>query len=344
MTTPIEERIERLMSMSRGVLDRLERGDRLSEFLPQARAAAGLYGDAAHVHWLDCEIYGLVDVPFAEVRRRKGHQKAGAYRFCVLHRAAEVRDLSVDGMLADWAKDGMPDRSAVLWQSVGSLERSIDEYREPAPDEMYGPRADQFLQLIALHSERRRVFERVRAHLYQYMNSIWSWALQERESLTLLGPDYRIVVGSLDALETGVGQELVAALANLGRDNPANWCATGLLCRNVVMKLGRTLWQAPAQTWDSELHGRTLQISSDKELNRLRAWLDHHYRQSDPETKKRLRELDELATGVYQRGSKGKRALRHAEAQQLVVDTFELVKALEDLTDLQTVTEVGERS
>ncbi|MGB6836806.1 MAG: hypothetical protein WBF66_03780 [Dehalococcoidia bacterium] len=340
MTTAIEERIDRLLSMARAVLDRLERGDKLSEVLPQARAVAGLYGDAAHMHWLDCEIYGLVDVPFAEVRRKKGHQKAGAYRFCVLHTAAEVRELSVDGVLADWRKEEMPDRSAVLWQSVGSLERSVDGYREPAPHEMYGSRADEFLQLIAMHGERRRVLDRVRAYLYQYMNRTWSWALGERDNLRLLGPDYRIVVGSLDALETGVGQELVAALVNLGRDNSANWCAAGLLCRNVVMKLGRTLWQVPGETWESELHGRALQIGRDKELNCLRAFLDYHYRRSEPETRKRLRELEDVARGVYNRGSKGKRALRHAEAQQLVVDTFELVKAVDDLTGLEPVTEV----
>lgn len=340
MTTAIEERIDRLLSMSRAVLDRLERGDRLSEVLPQARAVAELYGDAAHMHWLDCEIYGLVDVPFAEVRRKKGHQKAGAYRFCVLHTAAEVRDLSVDGVLADWSKEGMPDRSAVLWQGVGGLERSIDDYREPSPQEKYGSRADEFLQLMALHGERRRALERVRAFLYQYMNRIWSWALGERDNLRLLGPDYRIVVESLDALQTGVGQELVAASVNLGRDNPANWCAAGLLCRNVVMKLGRTLWQVPGETWESELHGRALQIGRDKELNCLRAFLDYHYRRSEPETRKRLRELEDVARGVYNRGSKGKRALRHAEAQQLVVDTFELVKAVDDLTGLEPVTEV----
>jgi hypothetical protein len=228
----------------------------------------------------------------------------------------------------------------IAHQGVGHLERTVEEYRPPAAGDAWAPVTDWDLRLGVMHSEHERILGSVRAYLYQYMDKIWSWALQERDNLGLLGPDYRIVVHSLDALETGVGQELVAALANLGRENPANWCAAGLLCRNVVMKLGRTLWQAPGETWDSQLHGRALQISGDKELNRLRAWLDYHYRRSDEETRDRLKELDDLATGIYQRGSKGKRALRHGEAQQLVVDTFELVKALDDVTGLEPVTEV----
>lgn len=344
MATAIESRIERLVGMSRAVLDRLERGDRLSAMLPQARAVAELYGDAAQLHWLDCEIYGMLDVPFAKRPRETKDEKAGLYLFCELRRAPDVRQLSVEAVVTDWPKRKVPDRSMVVYQSVGCLERAVEDYTPSAELDPWEPATDRHLQLDAMHSEHERILDSIRAYLHRYMDRIWSWALQERDNLNLLGPDYRIVVDSLDALETGVGQELVAALANVARENPANWCAAGLLCRNVVMKLGRTLWQAPGETWDSELHGRALQIDADKEVNRLRAWLDYHHRRADEPTKKALQNLDELAKRIYQRGSKGKRALRHGEAQQLVVDTFELVKGLEDLTGLQPVTELGERS
>lgn len=340
MTTAIESRIERLVSVSRAVLDRLERGDKLSAVLPQARAVANLQGDGARVHWLDCEIYGMAHVPFAKRPRRTEDEKAGAYLFCELRRAADIRKLTVTGVLAGWPVDQDPDRSMVVHQGVAHLERAVDEYGDLSPQEAFAPATDRDLQIDAMRNEHQRILDGVRAYVYQYTDKIWSWALQERENLRLLGPDYRIVIDSLDALETGVGQELVAALANLGSDNPANWCAAGLLCRNVVMKLGRTLWQVPDETWDSQLHGRTLQIKGDKELNRLRAWLDYHHQRLDPASKDRFHELDDLATRIYQGGSKGKRALRHSEAQQLVVDTFQLVKALDDLTSLEPVTEV----
>lgn len=344
MTTAIEERIERLVGMSRAVLDRLERGDKLSAILPQARAVAERYGNRSHVHWLDCEIYGLADVPFAKRPRQTEDEKAGVYLFGELRRAPDLRQLTVDALVKDWPKRKVPDRSMVVYQSVGYLERAVEDYTPSAALDPWEPATDQHLQLDAMHSEHERILDSIRAYLHRYMNSIWSWALGERDNLRLLGPDYRIVVQSLDALETGVGQELLAALTNLGRENPANWCAAGLLCRNVVMKLGRTLWQAPGGTWDSQLHGRTLQTNGDKELNRLRVWLDYHYQRLDPASKDRFQQLDDLATRIYQRGSKGKRALRHAEAQQLVVDTFELVKALDDLTGLEPVTEVKQES
>jgi hypothetical protein len=87
-TTDIESRIERLVTMSRAVLDRLERGDRLSVVLPQARALADFYGDAAHAHWLDCEIYGLLDVPFARGARKTKEHKAAVFRHWAHDRVA----------------------------------------------------------------------------------------------------------------------------------------------------------------------------------------------------------------------------------------------------------------
>jgi len=339
MTTGIDSRVERLASMSRAVLDRLDRGERLSVVLAQSRKDAELYGNRAHVHWLDCEIYGLVDVPFAKQPRNDDDDKAGVYLFCQLRRAADVRKITVDGVLRDWSRDKTPpDRSLVVHHSVGHLERSAEEHRPPTRTDPWAPASDRDLQLDLLHSEHQRVLDGVRAYVYQYMSSIWSWAIQERENLALLGRDYHVVVDSLEALQTGVGEELLAALGNLRTDNPANWALAALACRNVVLKLGRTLFVSDQETYESELAQRTLKLGGEMEKNKLCAFIDRHFRSTAGSVKSELKRLDQLARSIYERGSKGKSATRHAEAQQLVIDTFDLVGGLERLTGLHPVT------
>jgi hypothetical protein len=337
MTTPIEERVERLIGVSRAVLDRLERGDTLSVILPQARAAAELYGNRPHVHWLDCEIYGMQHVPFAKRPRQTEDEKAGLYLFGELRRVQDVRKLSVDGVLRDWAKTELPDRDIVVHHSVGHLERVIGEYRQPAPGDTWAPPADQVLQLGALHSEHQRVLDGVRAYLHQYTDRIWSWALQERDNLRLLGPDYRIVVESLDALETGVGQELLAALSRLVSTNPAEWALSALACRNVILALGRTLFPLRAGTHQCAMLGKELDLQGQKELNWLTTFIDLHWQKAGDEDKDKLQQLAELARGIYETGSRGKdkTALGHGQVQALVVDTFRLVSGLKDTTALQ---------
>lgn len=342
----VSPRVLSIAEEAGAVLARLNRDDGLSTFLPQARALAKEYGDPKHVFWLDLEIYGLAGVPGVSAPFKHQYQKEGGLIFSELHSVQNVEKLTVEGVrAAGYLRDElMPERDAVAYQSVSEIERSVARWEPVDPSLAFSLTADDVMRHGVIQSEHQRVLERVRAYLHRFVSNILAWAEAEKENQLLLGRDYHVVVDSLETLQTGVGEELLAALGNLRSDNPANWCAAGLLCRNVVMKLGRTLWQAPGETCDSELHGRALQIGGDKELNRLRAWLDYQYRRSEPEAKERLRELDDLAAGIYHRGSKGKRALRHAEAQQLVVDTFELVKGFEDLTGLQPVTEVGEGS
>jgi hypothetical protein len=338
----VSPRVPSIAEEAKAILARLNRGDGLSMILPQARALAKEYRDPKHVFWLDLEIYGLTAVPGVSTPFKRRYQKEGGLIFAELHNVQNVEKLTVEGLrAAGYLRDDvMAHRDAIAYQSVSEIERSVANWEPVDPSLAFSLTADDVMRHGIIQSEHQRVLERVRAYLHRFVSNVLAWAEGEKENQLLLGRDYHVVVDSLEALQTGVGQELLAALGNLRSDNPANWCAAGLLCRNVVMKLGRTLWQSPGETWDSELHGRTLQIAGDKELNRLRAWLDYHYRRSDPAGRKRLRELGDLATAIYGGGSKGKRALRHAEAQQLVVDTFELVKALDDLTGLEPVTGV----
>jgi hypothetical protein len=337
MTAGVESRLERLVSMSRTVLDRLDRGDRLSAILPQARALAESYGNKAHVHWLDCEIYGMLDVPFAKRPRRTTDEKAGVLLFCELNQTQDIRNLTVDGIKRRWPEVEVPNRDMVAHRSVGHLERLVEEHTQPAPGDGWVPSAEHVLQMGVLQREHQRVLDGVRAQVYQYMSSISSWAIQERENIALLGPDYRIVVESLDVLETDVGQVLLASLTSLNSANPADWSLSALACRNVILGLGRSLFAVRKGAYHCVMLDRDLELEGEKELNRLTGFIDLHWQKADGEVKEELKHLAESARQIYGIASGGKRGteLRHAQVQKLVVDTFHVVSRLRDITGLE---------
>lgn len=331
-------RLDRLVDLSRAVLNRLERGDRLGDMLPQARLVADLWGDKKHVHWLDFEIYGLTHVPFLPLPLTTPEQKQGCLIFMELHSVQDVRDLTVDAVIERWKskEEYDPKRDSIMPHSVAEIERSVEQFRQP--DEYFmATRPDEALQLQAYQDQQLDVVRRVRDYLHRFVGEIWERAVEEKENIALLGPDYRIVTDNLDALATGVGQELLSALQLLRSNNPADWSAAALVCRNVILKLGRTLFLERADEYESALAGRPLNLKGERELNRLCAFIDQHWREADDSAKRELERLEALARHIYSTASRGKRGteLRHAEAQQLVIDTFELVVSLGRLVGLE---------
>jgi len=326
---------------ARAVLGRLNRSDGLSTILPQARALAKEYGDPKHVFWLDLEIYGLAGVPGVSAPFKHQYQKEGGLIFAELHAVENVEKLTVEGVRdAGYLRDDfMGQRDVVAYQSVGEIERSVANWRPVDPAVAFSLSADQVMRDSVIQSEYQRVLERVRAYLHRFVSDILAWAEAEKENQLLLGRDYHVVVASLEALQTGVGEELLAALGNLRSSNPANWALAALACRNVVLKLGRTLLVSDEEVYQSELAGRRLNLRGEMEKNRLCAFIDWHFRRSaDESVKSELKRLDEAVRSIYEKGSKGKSTTRHGEAQQLVIDTFDFVSGLERLTGLQPVT------
>lgn len=332
--------LDLLIQLSRNVLDRMERGDELSDILPQARAVAEMSGNKKHVHWLDFEIYGVGDVPGQATPLRTVDERQGFQVFWDLHAVEDARDLTVDEVSKRWTSKADPetDKAVMLPSSISGLERMVKNYQEPDEHtKAFAP--DTSLQFTVLHSQHQDLLQRVRNYLHRFVSDIWLSSIEEKSNQQLLGPDYRIVINSLDALETGVGQELLSALGLIKSLNPADWSAAALVCRNVILKLGRTLFPAQLDTYQSSLAGKTLNLKGEKELNRLCAFIDCHWRQADDPSKRELERLDELARLAYGRASQGKRGteLRHADAQQLVVDTFDLVSSLGSLVGFEPV-------
>lgn len=342
MTTQgtVSPRVLRIAEEARAVLARLNRGDGLSTILPQSRALSKEYGDPKHVFWLDLETYGLAGVPGVSPPFKQQYQKEGGLIFAELHSVENVDELTVEGVRSTgYLRDALtPRRDAVAYQSVGEIERGIANWKPVDPSLALSLTANDVMRHGVVQAEHQRVLERVRAYLYRFVSNILAWAEAETENQVLLGRDYHVVVGSLEALESGVGEELLAALGNLRTDNPANWALAALACRNVVLKLGRTLFVSDQETYDSELAQRPLKLGAEMEKNKLGAFIDWHFRSATKSAKSELKRLEQLARSIYERGSKGKSATRHAEAQQLVIDTFELVSGLERLTGLHPVT------
>jgi hypothetical protein len=343
-------KVVRISDAARAVLDRLDRGDALSAVLPQAKAVVDEHGSRIHSFWLEFEIHGLSGVPLAQMPPDDKDRKSGGFLFAKLHSASEPTDVTIESVIQEWDEgaESIRERKKVIDSSISEIERALESW-EKGKDEsarwsqVGRTHANHHLQLILLNDERARILNGVRAYLYDYVARIHRWAVAEQENQALLGPDYHIVVESLDALGSKEGKKLVGALELLRSPNPEHWSAAALMCRNVVLALGRSMWTVKGETYECQLAGRSIQIKGDKEKNCLLAFIDVHHERTDGDRAKReLEELYELASTIYERGSKGKgsRGVRHQEAQALVVDTFRLVSSLQRLTDLQPVTDL----
>ena len=330
-------RLERVRDGARNVLLRLDSGEKLSSILGPAKAVVEEQSTRSDVaFWLELEAFGLSGGPYTTAPFKTAQEKAGGLIFMKL-RSVRVSTEPIRD------ERELLTRDKILHDSVGELERQIEEWQsqwEAVKDDYLNNDELQALQFnVELNKQRERVLSDVRSHLYDSIARLRRNADTELENMALLGPDYGVVLDSMDALSTDFRQELVAALENLSSPNPAAWSGAALLCRNVVLSLGRTLFTVSIDSYESELDGKTLDLKGQKELNRLLAFIDRHWRKATNENRAELETLGVLAASIYGRGSAGKERgkVRHEQAQQLVVDAFELVAGLNKLTGLEPI-------
>jgi len=330
----MESRLQRIEELSRSLLGDLASDKKLSAILPQARFLAEVKGDLVEVAWLDNEIYGMGRVPFAKQPRETAEERQGTAFFMELHGAMDP-----EKRFSAKRQTGQPSADEMVMQvSVGEIETLSMSEHPDLKRRVFTIEGERDVIKLAAAAECERVVAGVRAALHKYVSGVWLAAVHERENISLLGPDYRIVVDSLNALETGVGDELRAALDNLRGQNPASWRLAAMSCRNVIIKLGDGLWQVAANAYDSHLDGKQLDLKGDKEKNKVYAYLDYRWRRCDDEAdKETLGRLHDLVWRIYDVGSKAKRAIRHEEAKTIVVDTFDFVAQLLRVTTLEPV-------
>ena len=332
----VDQSIDRRIGLARSVLDRLDAGEPLSALLPTVKTLAQLLADEDTVALLDIAIYGLSNIPdhpppFPDVD--DSYHKA-TLLWMKLARARDPDDLTIDKIL----RDGLPTELKMV---VPSSMFELEGY-EPPPtlEQVPSPKfADRIVQASHTYKDTRGVLYRVRSYFYDYVSAKWGADVREKDRIELLGQDYHLVLGSLSALDTTVGEELAAALDQLTSENAASWSLAAVGCRAVVLKLGRQLYQLRDAEYESVLLEKTLNMTGDSEKNRLSAYIDTKWRSADQRNQELLEEAMKLVAPIYDMGSKGKAGarVRHSEAQTLVQDTFRLVDCLDRATGMEPI-------
>jgi hypothetical protein len=333
----IRARLKRIVSMSEGIINALDSGDKTSAVLPRVRHLAQMAGDRETEAWANMEMYGIFDVPPSRLDKAEPSTLAAIKRFFALRRAPDYDQISLDDLLYRSSTSINQARKSgkVFHGPIAGLEAA----GQPATLEPTGNRrlAEDMVKARLLEIAALAAAQRVRDYAYDWVGRTLESALRELENVELLGPDYPLAITSLDALESGVGQELAAALDSLRSTNPASWSGSVLICRSVVLKLGRQLWKIDGDHYESAVDGKTPEIGPEKEKNKLYAYIDYHHSSAvDQAAQQVLEEAHELVHPIYQVGSKGKRGteVTYEEAQNCVVDTFRLVELLRQSTGL----------
>lgn len=331
----LEANLDRKIQIASTLMQRIDAGEQLGRVLPQLKTLVSLEADETMRFFLDVLIYGLDGIPGFNPPAKTQEQRNAFELWMDLCKVEDVHAMSVDSAIRDAWTEREPRRSKIIRLSVYQMEQRSQA--SPVASPTSEQEANLLFQAHLFNAEAKRVLNDLRSFLYDYASKVWQENLRQREYIQLLGPDYRLVLDSLGALDSEVKDELLAALDTLRSENPANWALSALGCRTVVLKLGTILWKVPGNQYSSEFLGKSLDVGGDREKNKLSAYVDAYWQiEADEQSKKLLEEALTLIPAIYDKGSKGKSAgtVRRAEAQQLVVDTFKLVDSLQKTTRL----------
>ena len=338
----LEARLDRIIQVSKSILDEIQRGNKLSDILPQARFLAEINNDHVKIAWIQYEIHGKWRVPItAEPKLSIKQRKKATQVYDELHKTIDFDKLSAALKAGGISVSLSSIPLCQTNESVIQLEHFAMSKHAEIGKYIYGVGNVEDKVKISMALESERLLAAVRNAVHEYVSEVWFNAVQEKEYFDLIGPNFNIVTNNLDALETGVGQELMAALKNLRSTNPANWSASALVCRNVIIKLGDNLWKVPCKKYFSELDNRELDLVGEREKNRLYAYIDLHYKRIEQqEHKDKLKQLHGMVWRIWDIGSKAKHAIRHEEAKTIFVDTFEFVNNLDAITELKPLEKI----
>ena len=297
----LEAELDRKIDVARTVMQRLDSGELLSAVLSLVKTLAGLEADEVIQFLVDLLSYGIDDVPGIKPPFKTPVQQAAGLLYMDLCKAADVRSLTVDSVVAAMWDSKKKERDHTVSVSVPQMERSG---KAPKLSPNSGARlANDALRIDLYYAEVQEVLGRVRSFTYDYASRIWQDSLQKKDNIQLLGPDYQLILDSIHALDSEVRDELDAVLHQLNSENPASWALSALGCRNVVLKLGRLLWNVAGDDYHSALLDRTLNLKGDAEKNKLSAYIDFHWQREEGRGKQLLQEAHKLVGTVYDLGT-----------------------------------------
>jgi len=330
----IQAELDRRIELAQGIMARLDSSEPLSSILSQVRVFMAMTGSPLMVALMDFFIHGLTNIPYQPIPfSDETYKEAG-----IIHmKLCSIEDLSkidFDDIFRNPYRDRIPKRNNVITISVYDME-NLKTPLEPIVGDSH-ELLNRKLQVSRYYDRAKSILTTLRAYVYDQVSAVWLDSIREKGRIDLLGPDYKLITDKLENLESSVGNELLAAVDNLNSTNPAKWNASGLICRNVILKLARIVWNADVSTYKL-LDGTELQLSNNKEKNKLLAYIDYFSRKATPDKRVMLTEAMSLIHEIYAKGSKGKAQIQRKEAQALVVDTFRFTELLNGATDLQPI-------
>lgn len=330
--------LDRKIEVAQSILARLNIGEPLSNVLSQVHLLSNMAADSVKVALIDILTHGITKIPYQGIPFADPAYKSAGLEYTNLCAIEDISKMNIDRvierLIEGEQRDAIPERTLVVTLSVFEMEN-----RKPPPQPALGTETELLnviFQQKVMFDEIKSILSRLRAYIYDYVSGIWLEAIREKDRIQLLGRDYRLITDKLDALETPVGGALLAAIDNLRSDNPQNWSLCALGCRNVIIQLSTMLWKVKDEIYVTQ-KGEKLEVTGEKEKNRLLAYLDVFSKQVNPSNKEPFDEARKLIHSIYGKGSKGKRQIRHSEAQSLVIDTFNLISLLDKATELKPV-------
>jgi len=330
----VAQELDRKIEVARAVMEQVKTNQPLSGVLSQVRLLANMVGDMVKVALMDILIHGLTNVPYQGTPfTDEAYKKAGIehMKLCGME---DLSKLDINEIISHPWRERIPVKDQTITLSVYQMETHPSA---PAISPLDSKEtASLKCQLDAFHNRVKCILITLRAYIYDYVSGVWLESMREKDRINLLGADYRFISDKLDALETPVGGTLLAAVDSLSPDNPDSWSLCALGCRNVILKLARILWNVPGPNYRTRSR-KVLDVSMDKEKNRLLAYIDARSRNMGRDEQARLDQAADLVVSIYNKGSKGKGEIRHGEAQNLVVDTFHLVELLIETTGLKPI-------
>ena len=331
-----QKELNKKITLSETIIGRLDAKELLSDVLSQVRSLMVLSEDAITTALVDILIHGLVNIPYQLPPFVDPiYQEAGLLHM-KLCGVENIMQLDIDETIqkAKNGKQSVPQRTHSLISSVYEIE-NLELPLEPVNGDSYELLNVKFQGKI-LYQRKKGILQSLRAYIYDCVNKVLLESSREKDRIEIFGAEYRLITDKLDALESPVGEELIAAADNLKSSNPANWSAAALLCRNVIYKLADLLWYGEDQEY-MLIQGNSIEITKSKEKNILLAYIDTHFKKDTDAPQAELEEINGLVHSIYDKGSKAKRTIRLKEAQQIVVDTYHFVDLLDRVSGLAPI-------
>jgi hypothetical protein len=326
--------LNRKIEISQAIMAKLDSGTPLSEVLSQTRLLTTLFDDSTITALVDYLIHGLTNVPYQTIPYTDPAYLTASLIHGKLCGMEDVYKLDIDDVLRSLGKDRIPIKDQTVPLSVCEMENL------PPPPEIQSSFNIEKMNLIfqtqRYQTNVRSILNTIRAYVYDYVSKKWIETNKEKSRIVLLGPDYRLLTNKLETLETPVGNELLAAIDNLSSSNPAQISLCALGCRNVIIKLGTNLFKVDVDTYTTS-SGTVLDVKSDKEKNRLFAYIDIFSSRSVSANKALLAEANAFVKPIYDKGSKGKGGIPRSEAQELVLSTFKFLELLDQATGFEPI-------